>query len=89
MKSCETCMLNRTSTNKNKSGPAQVGGPFKFQKTKFLKYAKDNIVKILSLSVPKRPQGIRIELENHFPQLETKNLYHQMELRHTIGKISK
>ena len=37
----------------NKPETAQVGDPLTLQRTKFLKYAKDNIVKILSISVPK------------------------------------
>ena len=37
----------------NKQGPAQVGAPLKFQKSKYLKYAKDTVYELSSISVPK------------------------------------
>ena len=60
----------------NKPGQAQVGAPLKFQKSKFLKYAKDTIVEILSVSQHLEiPNGIRIRFQNRFfPKEESSNI---------------
>ena len=47
------------------NGPSRR--PVQVSKNKFLKYAKETIVEISSISpVPKIPEGIRIRLENNF-----------------------
>ena len=46
----KVCELERIRTSLTKPGPAQVVASLKFHETKFLKYAKDTIFKLLTIS---------------------------------------
>ena len=70
-------MLLISETTLYKPGSAQVSAPLKFQKTEFLKYAKDTIAKISSISQCRKiSERIRIRLANHiFPNWKQNILF--------------